>query len=158
VSAALSPLTLRTVARVATDAGRRIRLAMRGVSMLPLLREPMVLEVAPLTRRSKVGDVIVFARGEILVVHRVVRYSGAGYITSGDARPLVTEDVVPTDVLGRVEAVWEDSSASARRVDTRARRLRGMWLARAHPMRALAAATRALAARALRRLPCLSRP
>jgi len=88
----------------------------------------------------------------------VIRYSGLRYITSGDAQPLVTEDVAPADVLGRVEAVWEDGSASARRLDTHARRLRGVWLARAHPMRAIAAATRTRAARALRRLPLLCRP
>ena len=125
--------------------------------MLPLLGEPMVLEVAPSIQRSKVGDVIVFAQGEIQVAHRVIRFNREFYVTSGDAQPLATEDVAPADVLGCVESVWEDCSASACRVDTRAHRLLGLWLVRAHPMRATAVRARALARRALLRLIYLAR-
>jgi hypothetical protein len=157
MSASLSPQTVRVIARVATDSGRRVRFAMRGHSMLPLLRDPMILEVAPLTRRSEVGDVIVFAWGEIQVAHRVIGYNEDRYLTSGDAQPLVTEKVAPADVLGQVDSVWEDASASARRVDTRIHRLRGFWFARAHPLRRLAAGTRAFGRSSMRRLLCLTR-
>jgi hypothetical protein len=157
MSAPLSPETVRTIARLATASGRHVRFAMRGSSMLPLLREPMILEVAPLTPRTRVGDVIVFACGDIQVAHRVIRYDGVRYLTSGDAQPLVIEEVGPADILGRVECVWQNAAASARRVDVGAHRLRGWWYANAHPVRARAAGARALAKRTIHRVMRLAR-
>jgi hypothetical protein len=140
----LSPEAVRTIARIATGSGLRARFAMRGTSMLPLLREPMILEVAPLTRPAKIGDVLVFVQGKIQVAHRVIRRSGNHYITSGDARPFVLENVPSEDVLGYVEAVWEDGSRHARRVDDRAHRLRGYLYARMNPVRRIASRAKAL--------------
>ena len=120
-----------------------VRLAMRGSSMLPLLREPMVLDVAPLRRRARVGELIVFTDGERCVAHRVLGYTGDGYITGGDAHPERTEHTPLDAVLGRVRAVWSDDSASARRVDGALFRFRGAWYARARVLRALYARRRA---------------
>jgi len=111
--------------------------------MLPLLHEPMILEVAPLTRPANVGDVLVFVQGDVQVAHRVIRRIGYRYITSGDAHPWVLENVSPADVLGYVEAVWEDASHYARRVDGRVHRLRGYWYARINPVRRIASRIKA---------------
>jgi hypothetical protein len=157
MSAPLAPQTVRVIARVATESGRRVRFAMRGRSMLPLLREPMILDVAPLAGRPSVGDVIVFAWGDVQAAHRVIGYDEGRYVASGDAQPEVREHVGPSAVLGRVESVWENDSPSARRVDTGLHRLRGQWFARAHPMRRQAARARALARSAVRRLLRLTR-
>jgi hypothetical protein len=158
VSATLSPHTVRAIARVATESGRRVRFEIRGRSMLPLLREPMILEVAPLLSRSLVGDVLVFAWGDAQVAHRVIGYNTENYITCGDAQPLVTEKVAPSAVLGRVEAVWKDGSASACRIDGRFHRLRGTCCARAYPIRKRAAAAKAIARTVLHRFQELARP
>jgi hypothetical protein len=157
MSAAFSPQTLRAIARVATESGRRVRFEMRGRSMLPLLREPMLLEVAPLSRRSSVGDVLVFAWGDIQVAHRVIGYDGENYRTCGDACPLVTENVAPCKVLGRVEAVWQDGSPSTRRIDDGFHRLRGRCFAYSHPIRRPAAAAKAIARNVLLRLVHIAR-
>lgn len=129
--------------RFATEACGRVRLAMRGNSMLPLLHEPMVLDVAPLRRRARFGEVIVFAEGERWVVHRVLGYTADGYITGGDALPDLTESPTLAAVLGRVRAVWSDDSAAARRVDGPLFRIRSAWYARRRMLRALYARRRA---------------
>jgi hypothetical protein len=157
MSAALSPQTLQAIARVATESGRRVRFEMRGLSMLPLLREPMLLEVARLSRRASVGDVLVFAWGDIQVAHRVIGYDAENYLTCGDARPLITENVAPGEVLGRVEAVWQDSSLSARRVDDGFHRLHGRCFAFSHPIRRRAAAAKAIGRTVLHRLLHIAR-
>lgn len=95
--------------------GSRARFAMRGRSMLPLLREPMVLEVernAPV----RFGDVLVFRGPEKTTAHRVIRRVPGAWITGGDAQAWC-ERVPDADVLGRVVAVRRDRSPGAPRVD-----------------------------------------
>jgi hypothetical protein len=158
MSETLSPRTLRTVARIAAEAGRQVRFAMRGGSMLPLLHEPMILDVAPLTRRANVGDVLVFAYGEIQIAHRVIRVGEEHYITNGDAQALARERVPARDVLGRVAAVWENTSPAARRIDRGTYRLRGWCYAHGYPVRWAAARSRGLVRSMLRRLRRAVRP
>jgi hypothetical protein len=103
--------------------------------MLPLLREPMVVEVAALRRPARLGEILVFTEGENYVVHRVVARRVAGYVTAGDANGSRTEEVAEDAILGRVEAVWSDASPSARRVDGLRFRLRGAWYTHGRPLR-----------------------
>jgi hypothetical protein len=152
----LSPQTVRAVARAAMNGGRTVRFAMRGCSMLPLLHAPMVLVVAPLAARARIGEVLVFAQGPTQVVHRVVAFTGQRYVTSGDAQPHITEIVAPADVLGRVDSVWEHAFPSARRVDDPLFYLRGHWYARSSTFRRRTAGAKARAARAVRRLACVT--
>jgi hypothetical protein len=158
VNAALSPQTVRAMARAAIESGRNARFALRGRSMLPLFSEPMVIEVAALNGRCRVGDVLVFAWGDNQVAHRVVGYAAENYLTCGDAQPLVTENVAVAQVVGRVESVWADASASARRVDGVLHRFCGLWYARGYPVRCRAARVSADTRAVLRRLLSLARP
>ena len=114
----LDAATRLAVARLAVDGGHAARLAIRGGSMLPTLREPMAIDVRAPRRRPRTGDVLVFRDGDAYVAHRVVGRAGAAYLTSGDAQPEVVERVAPATMLGLVEAVWSDASPEARRVDT----------------------------------------
>lgn len=119
--------------------GTRTRFAMRGRSMLPLLCEPMVLEVernAPV----RFGDVLVFRGPQKTTAHRVIRRVPGAWITGGDAQGWC-ERVADADVLGRVVAVRRDRSPGAPRVDTMLWHVRG----RARALRHLAV----LAARSL---------
>lgn len=145
---ALSAATRLAVARVAVEGGRGARLAIRGGSMLPLLREPMTIDVRALRRRARIGEVLVFRAGEAYVAHRVVGHAGAICLTSGDAQPEVVERVAPADVLGVVEAVWSDDSPAAVRVDTAVHRWRGLLYARARTARLAARRVIARLARA----------
>jgi hypothetical protein len=123
------------LARVVVERGRQAKLAIRGVSMLPLLREPMTIVVEALRHPARVGDVLVFRAGDAYVAHRVLRRSGERYVTSGDAIPEVVEQVDSGDVLGRVIAVLSDANAGAVRIDTPFHHLRGVLYARARPAR-----------------------
>lgn len=135
------------LARVAVESGRHAKLAIRGVSMLPLLREPMTIDVEPLRRPARVGDVLVFRAGDAYVAHRVLRRSGDRYVTSGDGCPEIVEHVDARDVLGRVNAVWSGPHPGGTRIDTPLHRLRGLLYARGRPARV---AFRDAAGRALR--------
>ncbi len=135
------------LARVVVERGRQAKLAIRGVSMLPLLGEPMTIDVEALRHPARVGDVLVFRAGDTYVAHRVLRRFGERYVTGGDAYPEIVEHVDSADVLGRVSAVWSDARPGAVRIDTAFHRLRGLLYARARPARL---AVRGVVGRALR--------
>lgn len=102
VASEIPPRARLAAARSRIQAGGSVRLAMRGVSMLPLLHAPMEIQVEPLSRAACIGDVIVFEDRQRYVVHRVVGYTADAYVTSGDAQPHITEIVPPRAVLGRL--------------------------------------------------------
>lgn len=124
--------------------GKRTRLAMRGTSMLPLLREPMVLDVEA-AARVRFGDVLVFRGEDRVVAHRVIRRLPGAWITAGDAQSWC-ERVPDSAVLGRVVAVRSNADPGSRRVDTALWRARG----RAVALHRLGV----VAARSLRRRAC----
>lgn len=136
IASGVSHRARHAAARATLVRGDRVLLAMRGTSMLPLLRAPMVLEVVPLRRRARIGEILVFDQRDHYVVHRVVRYQGDAYVTSGDAQPHVVEVVPPQNVLGRVAAIRRDDGEGAPRVDGILMRVRGWSLARLHVLRA----------------------
>jgi len=123
------------VARMVVEHGWCARLAVRGGSMRPLLREPMTLDVVALDGAPRLGDVLVFRLGDDYVAHRLVGRRGNAYVTSGDAHPENVEYVNPAEVLGRVRAVWSDATPTAQRVDTDLHRALGFLYARVRPFR-----------------------
>ncbi len=147
VTPELGAATRLAVARLAVERGSCARLAIRGRSMLPMLREPMTIDVRALRRRARIGDVLVFRAGDAYIAHRVVGSAGETYLTSGDGQPDVVERVEPADVLGLVEAVWSDASPAALRVDSALHRLRGLLYAHLRTARLVA---RRIAGRARR--------
>jgi hypothetical protein len=153
---------------VAKKSGR-VRLAISGTSMRPLLQAGMVIDVVPLTARPRTGDILVFKTRKGLVAHRLVggeslSYRAAGklvadrdalpsrreLITCGDAHPDRTESVPPAQVVGRVTAVWSSGAADARRVDGARYHMLGILLTRTRRLRALAGKVRGVAALAFR--------
>lgn len=121
----------RVVAMQMLAAHRRARLAFHGVSMRTTLREPMVLEVGT-PERARIGDILVFHRDGMLVAHRIVGRAAGRFRTAGDAQPWIVEDVDAPAAIGRVVAVWADSSPHARRIDGIAFHLRSWYLGRFH--------------------------
>ncbi len=100
---------------------------MTGTSMTPTLVEGMELELLPVTRGLRRGDVVVFPNGETLVAHRVVGRTGSHVQTAGDAQPHIVENVSPDSIVGRVS---QHTAASARgAVLSHARPLRALWSA-----------------------------
>jgi Uncharacterised nucleotidyltransferase/Peptidase S24-like len=110
------------------------RIAMRGDSMLPALREGMVLEIDS-KRSPKIGDVVVFEADGRLVAHRAVALANDAVVCAGDAQPESLDYVPRDDVIGIVECVFD---ARGRRVDTLAWRVRGQLSARSRHARAIA--------------------
>lgn len=112
------------------ERGARPRIAMRGTSMLPLLREPMVLQLDRLTGAPKFGDVLLFSDRERLVAHRfIMRRNDGTLVLAGDAVRFAYE-VVPRDrIIGVVRAVWSGPQDGATRVDGRAFVARGVLAA-----------------------------
>jgi hypothetical protein len=113
------------------------RLAMRGVSMTPLLREPMVLRLGPCGSDRRVGDVLVFERDGQLVAHRLTSMRGGLIQTCGDAFPWSPEYPELRSIVGKVIAVMASDSPDAPRVDTPIFRLRGVYKARCRWLRSI---------------------
>ena len=123
----------RSAAIKMVAAGTGVRIAMRGTSMLPDLREGMVLEIRS-EIAPKTGDIIVFRAGRKLVAHRAVAIESEAITCAGDAQPDSIEYVPRANIVGVVQHVYD---AQGRRVDTPGWRLRGMLRARIRPLRAL---------------------
>lgn len=91
------------------DDGRDVEFCLlSGPSMTPTLARPDVLEVVSPARKGIVaGDVVVFRRGEDLIVHRVVEVTPGGIRTRGDNNCRDDPHLQsPADVLGVVVAAW----------------------------------------------------
>jgi hypothetical protein len=102
--------------------------------MLPSIAEPMVMQIGG-PGRAHIGDVLVFRDRDALIAHRIVAIDANGFRTAGDAQPHVVESVSRERVVGRVVAVWSDTSDRPCRIDDRAHRVRGWYYARFHPVR-----------------------
>ncbi len=129
------------------------KVAMRGSSMSPLLREPMVLKLGPSGSGDRVGDILVFENNGQLIAHRITRLSGGVVQTCGDAVPWSPEYPELTAIVGKVVAVLADDSAGAPRVDTWLFRLRGAYNGRLRALRALPFRMRLAVRRGVRALP-----
>ena len=84
--------------------GRRVKMSLRGTSMLPTLREEDVLTLEPLSGEPQVGDVLLFRHGGGHIVHRFVSREGDAYMMQGD-NCYGTERVLRQDIVARVTAV-----------------------------------------------------
>ena len=147
-----NPATAIAAVKLLLGSASSPRLAMQGSSMLPLMREPMVLELAPVAERIAVGDVVVFESDGKLVAHRVTSLRDGKLQTCGDARPWSPEHPAPHVLVGKVKAVFENDR-SAVRVDTKIFRMRGAFYARTRVLRALPFRARASGRRIGRALP-----
>jgi hypothetical protein len=91
-------------------AGRNGTVRVQGISMLPTLEPGRILVVDFTPARLRMGDVLLFRQGGILVVHRFLghvtsRSAGPCLRTRGDGRPDLDPPLRDEDVLGRVIAV-----------------------------------------------------
>lgn len=90
-----------------------------GGSMLPLIHPGDRLLVGFGERDARVGDVILFRHGGLIVAHRVVgtrtRDGDRRLIAKGDNEPFATEDVASSDLLGVVRTVDRGSRAPSAR-------------------------------------------
>lgn len=84
-----------------------IRLPAVGTSMVPAIHPGDVLSVQPVNPTEvSLGDIVVYAREQVLVVHRIVRTSAGSsepcLVTRGDR--LLRDDnvILPGELLGRV--------------------------------------------------------
>ena len=83
-----------------------------GSSMLPTLRQPDLLEIAPYGSDQpgpSIGDVICFFSPEkkYRVIHRVISISGNGIITRGDNNPTADEGLLSREeIIGKVVFAW----------------------------------------------------
>jgi hypothetical protein len=99
------------VAQDVLKEGYEVQLVTRGDSMVPLSRSGGFLRVkAVKPEQLRLGDVIVYRVGELLVAHRLVRIRWEGGLlrlhSKGDAFSWrVWEEVAPEQVLGRVTVV-----------------------------------------------------
>jgi hypothetical protein len=103
--------TFLEVAQDVLKEGFEVQLDTRGDSMVPLIRSGGFLRVeAVKPERLRLGDVIVYRVGELLVAHRLVRKRREGgslrLLSKGDAFSWrAGEEVAPEQVLGRVTTV-----------------------------------------------------
>lgn len=89
--------------------GDRFRWSLRGTSMHPTLPPGCRIEIASMPAEPRIGDIIVFARENELVAHRLVHRSGHNWITQGDGRLGPDPPLSPAQVLGAVVAAYGEN-------------------------------------------------
>ncbi len=121
----------------------RFRFPLHGTSMRPTLPTACEIEIVPLPAAVEdvpLGALIVYAHGDALIAHRLVRRTAAAWIVQGDGRLAPDRPVAPGQVLGAVVAAYADD----RRIWPRRAEglVRWLWIARHHALRPARAAWR----------------
>lgn len=113
--------------------GRSVRLPIRGVSMLPTLREGDFVEIRRATPSDLFpGAVLAFPRGEELVVHRLLVWEETRFLEMGDGQergnwhawPEVFGLAIAIERASGEQALWDTPEAKGRaaRLATQMRR------------------------------------
>ena len=78
-----------------------------GYSMLPLLRQRRdVIEIRKKEPgRCKKYDVVLYKRGDMYVLHRILRVLPNGYLIAGDHNAFVERDITDENILGVMKRV-----------------------------------------------------
>ena len=122
----------------------RVRLAALGCSMLPTLWPGDVLTIeAAKIEELKLGDVVLFIRENRFFVHRVVGLTDKTVTTRGDAMPKGDGVLRDEELLGRVVSVSRPKGDVAIPECSAIKRLSGLILAYANPIRSLVLRARA---------------
>jgi len=83
--------------------GKPLMVAVVGNSMYPTLLPLDIVFVNPVPTIINEGDIIVFKKGDALIIHRVIKVTKEGYITKGDANPAPDPWIVKkSEVLAKV--------------------------------------------------------
>lgn len=84
-----------------------VMIPVKGISMAPFLEEGDRVEVVRATPGDlKAGDLMVFLRGDEVVVHRFLAVRGGLFLEKGDSQGRGNWAPWP-DALGRVVALWK---------------------------------------------------
>ncbi len=114
----------------------RFRWQLRGASMLPTLPSDCEIEITPPPAVIPLGALVVFASGASLVAHRLIHRAPPFLVTQGDHRREPDPWLRPEQVLGVVDAAYQDERRIwPRRGETLRRwwwisRARLLWLVR----------------------------
>jgi signal peptidase I len=87
-----------------------LRLPALGTSMVPAIHPGDVLSIQPVNPKEvSLGDIVVYAREQVLVVHRIVRTSDDSsepyLVTRGDRLLRDDTPILPGALLGRVASI-----------------------------------------------------
>ena len=115
---------LRQARRAAFEDYRQHRtsawVAPHGISMRPLVGRDTWMLVEFGANNVRIGDIVVFPHGDLLLAHRVVarrsEHGTARLIVKGDAEAYADPSITPEDVLGVVRALRIGTEGSASRV------------------------------------------
>lgn len=111
----------------------RFRFPLRGTSMRPTLPDGCEVEVVPLPGNVPIGSVVVFAEGDSLIAHRLVRRCSGRWILQGDGRLGPDRPLSPDRALGMaMTAYWAGRRIWPGRWEPLLRRF---WIARHHVLR-----------------------
>ncbi len=86
--------------REALGLGREVRIKALGNSMHPLIPHGSVIELAPLPRAPRIGEIVAAQRGEKLLIHRVHAVDGTIITLMGDCSLRPDRPFGPRDILG----------------------------------------------------------
>ena len=121
--------------REALAAEGRFRLPLRGNSMRPTLPAHCEIDVQPLVRQPRLGELLVFVVDDALVAHRLVRRRGDVLIAQGDNRLSPDRPLLFHQVLGRVMAAHVDGARAWPK--TAERFVAWYWITRHHVLRGM---------------------
>lgn len=104
----LSGAGLRDLLLEVLNTGKAFRIRVTGNSMWPFVKTHDVITITPVTGKPpRIGEIVAFIHPVCrrLLVHRVVRVSGDGYLLRGDNGQAADGMVPRASILGRVTAL-----------------------------------------------------
>ncbi len=94
------------------EAGRSVRLKVKGNSMYPLLRNGIdEVTLSPLCKEPAKMDIILFKYKGKHILHRIINIKDGVYTIQGDGIYASYETCVKEDIIGVVTAIHKHSSA-----------------------------------------------
>jgi len=104
---------LPQMVRVLLEGGDRLPIPAQGNSMKPIIVEGDLVRVAPIGSLAdlKIGDIVLFERGEGLILHRVIAIGKKTVILKGDGEMYSDGIITGGMLLGRAESIHRGSRA-----------------------------------------------
>lgn len=81
--------------------GESIGISTEGMSMMPYLKDANTIFIKS-PEQIRLGDIVVYVRGKILIAHRVFKIENEKYFVMGDNAPYYFERIEDKEIVGLV--------------------------------------------------------
>lgn len=105
MSETISEGTLDLLAVDLLRQGRKLKIRLSGASMFPCLVSSDMAFIVPVTEKITRGDIVAFATGEKVILHRVRKINNKNVICKGDSNCFYDEPIEKEQIAGKLHHI-----------------------------------------------------